>query len=186
MKIVQAALASQKDDEERQKNLIVYRLPESLDSVTEARTKDREAVQKLLTALNVDSTPVEIRRLGKFDKDTVSNRPRPVKIVLLDRSERDLAMANVSNLAKVTDDAIKSVQVNYDLNREQRDKQKELVAEAKELSKNSTTHIWKVRGPPENMTTRKFLRRKTDIQADTQAQATQNIHTGTTPPQAAS
>ena len=183
LKLVQAALASQKDDEERQRNLIVYRLSESLNSVTEARTKDREAVQKLLGVLNVDSAPVEVRRLGKYDRDTVSSRPRPVKIVLHDRSERDLAMANVSNLATVTDDSIKSVQVNYDLNREQRDKQKALVAEAKELSKNSQTHIWKVRGPPENMITRKFLKRKTDTHTNTQAPATQSPQTETTLPQ---
>ena len=70
-------------------------------------------------------------------------------------------MANVFRLAKVTDVTIKSVQVNYDLNKDQRQKQKELVAEGKEFSKNSTTHIWKVRGPPDNMQLRKYLRRRT-------------------------
>ena len=159
IKLVQAALASQKDDEERQKNLIIYRLPETLTSISEARTKDQESIKTLLETLDVDSAPVEIRRLGRFDKDIVKDRPRPVKVVLLDRNERDLAMANVSKLAKVTDPIIKSVQVNYDLNRNQREKQKELVAEGKDLTKNSTTHIWKVRGPPENMQLRKFLRR---------------------------
>ena len=182
LKLVQAALASQKDDEERQRNLIIYRIPESLASVTEARTKDREAIQRLLETLDVDSSPVEIRRLGRFDKDIVKDRPRPVKVMLTDRSTRDLAMANVAKLARATDPTIKSLQVCYDLNKDQRVRQKSLVAEGKELSKNSQTHIWKVRGPPENMLLRKFIKRNTtpahisptqNNQAQTSAETTQ-------------
>ena len=163
IKLVQAALASQKDDEERQKNLIVYRIPETLSSVTEARTKDQEAVKKLLETLDVDSAPVEIRRLGRFDRDHAAERPRPVKIVLMDRTSRDLAMANVTKLAKTSDAGLKALQVCYDLNRDQRDIQKKLVAEGKDLTKNSQTHIWKVRGPPENMQLRKFLKRNLPV-----------------------
>ena len=174
VKLVQAALASQKQDEERQKNIIVYRVPETLSSITEARSKDSETIQKLLGSLGVDSAPVDIRRLGRFNKETVGASPRPVKVTLLDRATRDLAMANTTKLAKVTDTTLKTLTVSYDLSKEQREEQKKLVAEGKELTKNSTTHIWKVRGPPGYMQLKKFPVR-TSSQQQHNTQTTENL-----------
>ena len=93
---------------------------------------------------------------------------------LLDRATRDLAMANTTKLAKVTDTTLKTLTVSYDLSKEQREEQKKLVAEGKELTKNSTTHIWKVRGPPGYMQLKKFPVR-TSSQQQHNTQTTENL-----------
>ena len=159
VKIAQAALASQKEDEERQKNILVYRLPETVSSAEEARKNEKEQVKKLLDALEVNASPVEIKRLGKFNKDTVKEKPRPIKIVFGNKISRDEAINNARNLGKIQDENLiwlKNLQICYDLNKEQREQQKAKIDEAKELSKNSETHVWRVRGTPGNMFLKKF------------------------------
>ena len=113
----------------------------------------------LLDALEVNASPVEIKRLGKFNKDTVKEKPRPIKIVFGNKISRDEAINNARNLGKIQDENLiwlKNLQICYDLNKEQREQQKAKIEEAKELSKNSETHVWRVRGTPGNMFLKKF------------------------------
>ena len=159
LKIAQAALASQKEDEDRQKNILVYRLPETLTSASDARKNEKETIAELLNVLDVNSAPVEIKRLGKFDSDKVNDKPRPIKVVFNNKISRDEAINNARNLGKATDAKIKNLQICYDLSREQREQQKVKLDEAKELSKNSETHVWRVRGTPGNMFVKKFEKR---------------------------
>ena len=160
LKIMQAALASQKEDEERVKNILVYRLPETLTSAEEARKQEKADIETLLEALDVSASPVEIKRLGKFDKDKVKDKPRPVKVTFSNKISRDEAITNARNLGKVTDEKIKNLQICYDLNKDQREQQKAKLDEAKELTKNSATHVWRVRGTPGNMFLKQYERRQ--------------------------
>ena len=76
----------------------------------------------------------------------MGDKPRPVKVVFSNKISRDEAISNARNLGKVDDAALKTLQICYDLSLEHREQQKAKLSEAKELSKNSETHVWRVRG----------------------------------------
>ena len=120
--------------DERLKNFIVYRLPESNQDSAEERTKDEtNKISELLIALGVADKPKEMYRLGKFT-ETSKASPRPLKVVMETCEAQSVVMNNLKELAK-TDQHIKNLSISYDMTNDERAMVKEKVEEAKEKTK---------------------------------------------------
>ena len=150
-----------KVDELRKNNVIIHRLAEDLNGSKEARSKEKKAVSDLLKTLNIQDKPTGIMRLGKFNKDTAAESPRPLKVMFGNVETRDKIMSNANMLAHCTIDDLQGIQICYDMSMEDRKIQKDLISKAHDLSKNSTEFDWKVRGPPGAMKLRQFKKRET-------------------------
>ena len=74
-------------------------------------------------------------------------------------------MENTNKLQNASED-LKQLSVCYDLSEEERVTVKTLVEQAKEKSKNSTSHIFRVRGPPGNMKIYRFLLRNAPAETE--------------------
>ena len=157
----EAATEQKKEDldrEKRLKNIIIYRAPELHDESGQARSKhDDDIVNKLLETLNVNHKPTHTTRIGKFTKpkegETV--RCRPLRLTFENHNIQQEVLKNATKL-KEAEDQLKQLSITYDLSEEERNTIKTLVEEAREMSKNSTTHEFKVRGPPWNLEIKRF------------------------------
>jgi hypothetical protein len=149
--------------EERQKNIIIYKLGEEQVMDREARyLKDKDIIQKILTHLDLEEIePKAILRLGNFDlQKHKDGKIRPIKIILHTKECRDHIMRNLYKMSNLQDESIKIAQLGYDLSEEERDVIKKTVDEAKTLSNSSTEFFWRVRGPPWALWLKKEKRRE--------------------------
>ena len=150
------AVVEQKHDELRQSNIILYKAAEPEKDTAEGNIQaDKKTVKDMLDHLQVQEVPVKIFRLGKYDEN--SENPRPIKLVFKDTETQDKVMSKAYKLASASDD-LKGIGISYDMTKEQRVECRTLVSEAKELSKNSTTHKYKVTGRPGNMRIKEILK----------------------------
>lgn len=153
------AVTEQKQDENRPNNIIIYRAVEKQENNPDERNKNDQAmVNEMLETLETDTKPVQIMRLGKYNKDQAAQKTRPLKVVFENSAAKDIVLRNAYKL-KNAPSHLNKVSLCYDLSEEERDHQKILASEADELSKNSETHDFRVRGPPGNMEIKKFKRR---------------------------
>lgn len=148
------AILEQKSDDinrdERMKNLIIYRLPESTKETAEERKADEaEKIAELLDSINVESTPEKIFRIGRFDEKNKTN-PRPIKVIMKSVEDQNKVMTNAKLLANADED-LKKLSIAYDMTEEERALVKDKVDQAKEKSKNSKNWVYKVRGPYWNL-----------------------------------
>ena len=119
----------QADQEKREKNVILHRVPESDKSEASARAGDDIKFFKQLTedVLGIgDLKPTKAIRLGakKTSKDsdgTTAERvsSRPLKIVLPSKEDRDLLFRNLRKL-RAADKSFASISVSYDLSQDLR------------------------------------------------------------------
>ena len=144
------AYTEHKRDETRLNNVIIHKAVEPKEASQEARQKnDQSLVKELLDHIGVEHKPVKVFRLGKYDEEQ-TNKSRPLKVVFDTSVAQDEIMGKVYKLAQAPDN-IKNVSVNYDMNKDERDECSRLVKDAKNKSKNSTTHKYKVIGRPGQM-----------------------------------
>ena len=68
-------------------------------------------------------------------------------------------MENVNKL-KSAPQNLKKLSICYDMTETERNHAKSLMQQAKEKTKNSRTHVFKVRGPPGKMEIVRYLRRE--------------------------
>ena len=138
--------------EERLTNVILFRVPESRDDDPRVRQLvDEKFVRDTLGHINVQTNPKKIFRLGKYEKpEEGSNRSRPVKVMLDSVETQQKMMDNAKKLREAPDE-YKEVSICYDMIELDRNKLRELVIEAKELTKNSPTHDYRVKGVPGNL-----------------------------------
>ena len=169
--IKEVATQQQLDDgkrEEREKNIVLFRVPESTAENAEDQKKDdQEFVKNLLKTIKVNDEdddasggglcPKSIYRLGKLDKKR--NSSRPIKVEFASKMDQNLVMNNAKNL-KGAPAQFSRVSICYDLSETERQNLSLLNEKANEKSKNSTEFIWKVRGPPGKMEIKRFPRRK--------------------------
>ena len=140
---------NQCEKDERDKNVIIYKKGEVEGLTMEDRKKqDTEFVQKLLGEIERQDIEVKnIFRLGQFHSDKNNEgKCRPIKLSFYNRSDRDSVMRNLFKLKETTDNDIKKIQVGYDLTKEEQDRVKSKIEEAKALSTDEV--FWRVRGPP--------------------------------------
>ena len=153
--VFKRAAAEQKRDETRQKNVVLHRATESQEQNIEARQQeDEKTVEDLLTHLGVEHEPVKITRLGKFDQEN-DTKSRPLKIEFESAEAQSDIMRRAYKLSSASE-TLKKISVSYDMNRDEQETCRTLVKKAKEDSKNSTTHKYKVVGRPGEMAIKGF------------------------------
>ena len=154
-KIMQEALEiskkEQEQKEEREKSIIVFRYRESNIRNREERIEEElnfanELCDKGIKVGNVEI--IKTRRLGKYDSE--ATRPRPLKITFESREQQQKVIANIANL-KEAEDKYKSISINIDMTKEERELVRLKVNEAKRMNQESTDTKYLVKGPPSNL-----------------------------------
>ncbi|KAI8479979.1 hypothetical protein Bbelb_422780 [Branchiostoma belcheri] len=142
--ILKEALVEQKkvedEQEKRKHNLIIYNVEEADQSDTRKK-QDKEFVESLLKVhLEVDVKVKEMYRLGR-KPDTNQKRGRPLKITLENKEDRSIILNRLSKL-KNAEDKIRRISVTADLSKDEREKIKELVQEAKNRTQQEVKGEW--------------------------------------------
>ena len=152
--VKRATLEQKYDDinrEERMKNFIIYRLPESTKDTTELRKEEENAVvKKLLESLGVQESPKKITRLGRFEKKDNPTTSRPIKVEMDTIEAQNVVMDNLKKLADAPEH-LKNLSISYDMTVEERSIVKEKVVEARTKTQQSKNWVYKVRGPYWNL-----------------------------------
>ena len=152
--VKRATLEQKYDDinrEERMKNFIIYRLPESTKDTTELRKAEENAVVKeLLESLGVQESPKKITRLGRFEKKDNPTTSRPIKVEMDTIEAQNVVMDNLKKLADAPEH-LKNLSISYDMTVEERSIVKEKVVEARTKTQQSKNWVYKVRGPYWNL-----------------------------------
>ena len=130
-------------------NIIIHRVPERNEATgQERKEKDTETVKEILETIGVDTTPVQVFRLGRYQKtdEGESESSRPVK-VQLDGPEIQQKVMNSARNLRNAPDHLRQISICYDMTEDERKKTKSMVAQAKEKSESSSKYIYKIRGP---------------------------------------
>ena len=165
----------QADQEKREKNVILHRVPESDKSEASARAGDDIKFFKQLTEdvlVIGDLKPTEAIRLGakRTSKDsdgTTAERvsSRPLKIVLPSKEDRYLLFRNLRKW-RAADKSFASISVSYDLSQDLRKQIKLKIEEAKNKDgENAKNYMYRMRGPPNRLEVQK-LKRKVKLSAE--------------------
>ncbi len=145
---VQEQVKESKGREDRDSNLIIFRVKESNKAEPELRqVEDLDFVNKLFEEklevgqINIDKTV----RLGKKEEE----KNRPLKVILQDKQDKRKIMASLYKLQYV-DDTYKNISVQNDMSLEERDITKKLLAEAKAKNEaeESKEYVYKVGALP--------------------------------------
>ena len=145
---------AQIDRENREPNLILYRVDEStLANPEERKRADEEYFNTLCEeVLDIGEVPVlQCTRLGKKSEGEDAG-PRPMKIVLANKTDKPVIFRNLRKL-KEAEDKFKKVSISNDYSEEERAAIKQKVDEAKKKTgEESKNWVFRVRGPPWNLT----------------------------------
>lgn len=124
--------AEERDQENRKRNIIIYRVPEKrMENVTERKASDAVFVKDLLDGVfnsKLEDQDIErMYRLGQFTE----GKTRPLLVVFRNGELKDHIMSNLSNL-KQTVDKFKGISLAHDLSPREREERKQLVERAKQ------------------------------------------------------
>jgi hypothetical protein len=117
-----------KERERREPNLIIHNVPESdLPDKKEREDRDLRGLQKLFNLIGVD---LEVSEVVKFTRregeKSDGEHPRPLKVVLRRKDDRDQVLANVYKLNKCNQEDWRKITVVSDLTKMQRSEEAEL------------------------------------------------------------
>jgi len=141
----------ERDKENRVRNVIIYRAPESQETRFDERQKaDRDFCKKLITeGLDLEFRDDDIQktiRLGKKDEDTTIRRPLLVEF--RSRMQKNEIMESLNKLKNV-EAVYKQLSIAHDMTQRERDQCRTLVEEAKQKEAQETgNYIYRVRGQP--------------------------------------
>ncbi|ESO12168.1 hypothetical protein HELRODRAFT_158631 [Helobdella robusta] len=121
-------------------NIIIYQLEECKDNdKVICNRHDRKQILEICSQLSdgyiKESSIKSIFRLG-----VRSDKVRPVIVKFYDKRNRNIVRENLKKI-KGLSSSLRCIGVNYDLNKKQREKRKELVIEAKKLQADSNGGI---------------------------------------------
>ncbi|XP_019631476.1 PREDICTED: uncharacterized protein LOC109475302 [Branchiostoma belcheri] len=167
-KILKEALVEQRkavdEQERRNHNLIIHNVDET-DRKDMRKKQDEEFVKDLFeNHLEVDVKVKEMYRLGK-KTDNDSKRGRPLKITLENKEDRAVILNRLYKL-KGAEDQIRRISVTADFSRDEREKIKALVQEAKNRTQQEVKgdYIHVVRGTyPKLQIIRKKQRKNSNL-----------------------
>lgn len=99
-----------------------------------------------------DESITDIIRLGKYEEMTATNenyKPRPI-LISLGNAVKERVMRNAYKLKNCSDQLMKSIGISHDMNKEERQRDKELRSEAKKknMAAQGTEFFYVVRGHP--------------------------------------
>ena len=117
-----------KERERREANIIIHNVPESnLSDNKDKESRDHRGIQKLFNLIGLQ---LEVSDVVKFTRregeKRLDDQPRPLKVVLRRREERDLVLANVHKLNKCDQEEWRKVTVVSDVTKMQRNDEAEL------------------------------------------------------------
>jgi hypothetical protein len=156
--------------EERAKNIIIYRAPES--NKTDRRTceqHDRKFVNELCKEIGIDNIEVEeVIRLGRKETDKV----RPLRVCVKDIEHKTKVMKSLRNLRDASEKFIE-VSVTHDLTEEQKELKNKLLKEAKEKTEaeGEGTHYFRLVSNPGPQWDPKIIRTKVRLKRNNQQNA---------------
>ena len=140
-------LVEQRERSLRERNFIIYGLPEEnfSDKTANSDTNGHEGIKAIFREIEVGSVPKSFTRLGKPNAGA-----RPIKVTMGTISEKDNIMENLKYL-KQAPDHLRKISITDDFTIEERIMIKEKVAEAvKKTEDEEGKYIFRVRGTPKN------------------------------------
>ena len=142
-------MTAEKEKETRKENMIVFHLKEPKSKVkVEADAQDKMMFHEICSkTLGVVLTPDDIvstQRLGKF----IQGNNRPVMIRLSTSDLKPQIYQNMKKLRDFNEKHGENISMSDDLTKEERERDKKLRQQAKEMSDTSGLEVFKVRGPP--------------------------------------
>ena len=155
---VQQQKTEDKQQETRRKTIVIYRAPETVEPDFNKRVEsDEKKVSEVIASIGLNTKPVKVYRVGKFEAPEAgqSPKPRPIK-VLLENHEEAKEVVEKSFKLKDADDQLKILTVSFDATKEERNIVREMVADAKQKTQDSPNLVYKVRGPPWNPALRHY------------------------------
>ena len=164
MKHTKEFLQEEKDKENRRRNIIIYRMPESkAKDVVNKQKDDKEIFLKLMNdVLEVNCNENDIIRTFRFGKKE-EGKDKPLLIEFKSMSLKNQMMESLYKLAKAND-VFKNLSISHDMTKAERNEQKKLVNEAKDKEKNEGEFRFKVRGLPGAMRIVKIKKREEHYQ----------------------
>ena len=145
--VVNTVLNEIDDRKARENNMVIYGMEEIHSQNREVRLNhDKEMVESILDTCEVrDKTVVKIIRLGKFDEE---KKRRPV-LVNFGSLEQKLQIFRQASKLKNAGPKLSSIKVSNDLTKSERENEKKLFLQAKQLEEKSLGESrFRVRGPP--------------------------------------
>ena len=148
----QEVITELQEQQKRKNNIILYNIEERHAADEDARVKyDVDSVLELVNYLKddddeefIDEHFNDIKRLGAYDQE----RSRPLLVEFVSGEEKKNVF-NKLNKLKDAPQHLKAVSVCHDMTRSQREADKVLVEQAKNLERQCTeNYIFRVRGPP--------------------------------------
>lgn len=143
---VSEAVREMEERKLRENNIVIFGVQEKDSRVSQERIQhDLEYVKQILVTCGVETEVSSIRgvsRLGKYD---VNRRKRPLHVGFTDKKGKMELFKNIRALQGNPE--YTNVSITNDLTKEQREQEKKLLLEAKNLT-DSGRGIFKVRGPP--------------------------------------
>ena len=141
------------DRKSREKNIIMFKAGEPDINIIEERVKsDKEFVGKILNEMHFETrehiTIEKVIRLGKRKENPLDN-PRPLIVTFSTVEAKKEFLKNSMKLKESSDEGIKTVSVQNDMIKQDREREQELVQE--KFSKNSEVGVnyrYVIRGPP--------------------------------------
>ena len=145
----------------RDKNMIIYRAPESPSILKDDNIKhDKGILRKLLAHCDTeyeDDTIEKIIRLGRKEKDKI----RPILVCFKELDSKKSLFSNLKNLKEAPEE-LKVLSISHDYTPEEREENKRLREEAKEKEASDPEHKYIIRGPPWNREIIKVSKKKED------------------------
>ena len=159
--IMKEQRVEQKQKEDREQNIIIFRLKESDSESFEERRKHDENLFLRLCAEPLELAKIKIKNVTRLGKKQADKGPRPMKVSLEDIEDKHRIMARLTKLREA-EDIFRNIGVANDLTKEDRDLVRAKVEEAKEKTKNESAgglYVFRVRGPPWNLQIKRFQAR---------------------------
>ena len=135
------AAKSSEDEQQKKRNIILYRVKESISSDSGTRTKeDLCFVKKLIVeGLKLENNSVNIvklHRLGKRTEDQ-QNKSRPLLVQFSSIEDKEKVMKNVGKLKAA--ESFRTVSLAHDLTPQQREELRDEIKKAKEKASSEVT-----------------------------------------------
>ena len=134
---------------QRENNIVVHGIPEmDSESAGERVSHDRRQIADILqtcTGSSDSKLVVKVNRLGKYDSE---NPKRPILATLSDSGTKRKLFQNIRKLGDAGP-MYKEVRISNDFTKAEREQERKLVGEMKELqSQESGDFVYRIRGPP--------------------------------------
>ena len=130
----------------RKNNLMVHGIKESNSQATEERKEhDLQVLKDIAATCKVNIDEFKTNKLGKFDKERAT---RPL-LVSSDNPDLKIAILKNAHQLKGEESKFDKITLSHDMTRTERQEDKKLYEEAKEMEiKSKGNVLYKVRGPP--------------------------------------